>query len=140
MHRLPLRVALGLLASILVVPSAIAAGTVIPLPGISQVKADPAHDRFFLTGGTAGGSVVVVDGHGAIVRTIANELGASGMALAGTKLYVARCGQQAIDVFDTGTLAKVDAFPAPHLAGSCLIGSPAASSGTARRRSTASSP
>src|SRR4051794_15866424 len=121
MHRLPLRAALGLLASVLVVPSALA-GTVIPLPAISQVKADRVHDRFFLTGGTAGASLVVVDAHGAIVRTIANELGASGMALVGTKLYVARCGQQSIDVFDTGSLAKIDAFPAPHLAGSCLIG------------------
>src|SRR4029078_12232185 len=44
------------------------------------------------------------------------------MAVSWTKLYVARCGQQAIDVFDTGTLAKVDTFAAPHLAGSCLIG------------------
>ncbi len=122
MHRLPTTAALGLLAFVLAVPSALAAGTVVPLPGISQVKADPVHDRFFLTGGTSGGSVVVVDSHGAIVRTIANELGASGMALAGTKLYVARCGQQAIDVFDTGTLAKIDTFAAPHLAGSCLIG------------------
>jgi hypothetical protein len=120
MHRLSLSLALGLLASLLVVPAA-SAGTVLPLPAIGQVKADRAHDRFFVTGGKAGGAVVVVDAHGAIVRTIGNELGATGLALAGTKMYVARCGQQTIDVFDTGTLAKVDAFPAPHLAGSCLI-------------------
>ena len=122
MHRLSLSLALGLLASLLVVvPAASAAGTVLPLPAIGQVKADPAHNRFFVTGGRAGGSVVVVDAHGGIVRTIGGELGATGLALAGTKMYVARCGQQAIDVFDTGTLAKVDSFAAPHLAGSCLI-------------------
>ena len=122
MHRLKLPLALGLLASLFViVPAASAAGTVLPLPAIGQVKADPAHDRFFVTGGKAGGAVVVVDAHGAIVRTIGSELGATGLALAGTKMYVARCGQQSIDVFDTGTLAKVDSFAAPHLAGSCLI-------------------
>jgi hypothetical protein len=121
MPRLPLR--LVLLASLLVVavPGASAAGTVLPLPAIGQVKGDPAHDRFFVTGGKTGGSVVIVNAHGAIVRTIGGELGAAGLALAGTKMYVARCGQQAIDVFDTGTLAKVDSFAAPHLAGSCLI-------------------
>src|SRR5262245_21913 len=120
MHRLSLSLALGLLASLIVIPAA-SAGTVLPLPAIGQVKADPAHDRFFVTGGKSGGSVVVVDADGGIVRTIGNELGATGLALAGTKMYVARCGQQTIDVFDTGTLAKVDAFAAPHLAGSCLI-------------------
>ena len=113
---------LALLAFLLVVvPGASAAGTVLPLPAIGQVKADAAHNRFFITGGKAGGSVVVADAHGAIVRTVGGELGAAGLALAGTKMYVARCGQQAIDVFDTGTLAKVDSFAAPHLAGSCLI-------------------
>src|SRR4051794_22681991 len=121
MHRLPTTVALGLLAFVLAVPFASAAGTVVPLPAISQVKADPAHNRFFLTGGPSGPSIVVVDGHGALVRTIGNELGASGMALTGSRLYVARCGQQAIDVFDTGTLAKLGSIPAPHLAGSCLV-------------------
>jgi hypothetical protein len=121
MHRVPFALALGLVASLLVVPAASAAGTVLPLPAIGQVKADPAHDRFFVTGGKTGGAVVVVDAHGAIVRTIGNELGAAGLALVGTRMYVARCGQQSIDVFDTGTLAKVDSFAAPHLAGSCLI-------------------
>jgi len=121
MHRVPFALLLGLIASLLVVPAASAAGTVLPLPAIGQVKADAAHDRFFVTGGKTGGSVVVVNAHGAIVKTIGNELGATGLALAGTKMYVARCGQQTIDVFDTGTLAKIDAFAAPHLAGSCLI-------------------
>src|SRR5436305_7904580 len=121
MHRLPLVTVLALLASLLAVPAASAAGTVLPLPAIGQVKADPGHDRFFVTGGRTGGAVVVVDAHGAIVQTIGSELGATGLALAGARMYVARCGQQAIDVFDTGTLAKVDSFAAPHLAGSCLI-------------------
>ena len=78
---------------------------------------DTAHDQTFITGAPASDSgVAVVDGDGAVVKTITGEDGAGGMALDGSSLYVARCGWATIDVIDTATLQKIDSFAAPGLA------------------------
>ena len=97
--------------------------TALSLHGVSKMLTDTAHDQTFITGVPASDSgVAVVDGDGAVVKTITGEDGAGGMALDGSNLYVARCGWATIDVIDTATLQKIDSFAAPGLATVCDLG------------------
>ncbi|MDX6376844.1 MAG: hypothetical protein QOE98_1147, partial [Gaiellaceae bacterium] len=97
MRRLLTVLTISSLSILALVPGASAEGTVLPLPSVQQVRADYAHGRFFITGGSASSAIVVVDEHGTIVKTIGGQLGATGMALGAGKMYVARCGQATID-------------------------------------------
>src|SRR5690349_8485078 len=84
---------------------------------------DVAHDQTFVTGAPAtDSSIVVVNGEGTVIKTIAGESGAGGMVLDGSTLYVARCGSAMIDVIDTTTLEKTGSFAAPGLATVCDLG------------------
>lgn len=85
--------------------SATAAETVTPLPlaTFHAIAVDDQTGRIFVSGDAAGGgSAVIVAGFdGAISTQITDLPGASGLALSGGLLYVARCGDHEIEVVDT---------------------------------------
>ena len=85
--------------------SATAAETVTPLPlaTFHAIAVDDQTGRIFVSGDAAGGgSAVIVAGFdGAISTQITDLPGASGLALSGSLLYVARCGDHEIEVVDT---------------------------------------
>jgi hypothetical protein len=73
---------------------------------------DGAHGHVFITGAAVDSQIVVLNEDGSSAGAITREQGAGGMTLSGTLLYVARCGQGAVDVIDTTTLTRVDTFAA----------------------------
>jgi YVTN family beta-propeller protein len=98
------------------------AATTLPLHGLGRIVDDPVHHRVFISGGSMSDSTIyVTDEAGKVVTTIPNEPGASGMALSGSTLYVALCGQGSISVIDTATATQVDSITAPGLSDSCDI-------------------
>ena len=82
--------------------------TALSLTSFADLVVDDAHGHVFVSGGTGTSSVVVVDFSGQVVTTIADEPGASGMALdaANSLLYVALRDSNAIAVIDTATLTE----------------------------------
>jgi hypothetical protein len=95
--------------------------TLSGLHGFTAMAVDDAHGHMFATGSTSqDSSVVVLNDAGAVVTTLTGESGAGGMVVDGSTLYVARCGGDAIDVFDTATLAKTGSFAA-NVGGVCQL-------------------
>jgi hypothetical protein len=87
--------------------------TLSSLHGFTAMAVDDAHGHVFVTGDTSqDSSVVVLNDAGAVVTTLTGESGAGGMVVDGSTLYVARCGWNTIDVFDTATLTKTGSFAA----------------------------
>lgn len=129
MVRSPIRLAallsLAGLAFVGVQGSAVAAGSTVTLPiaGFEQMLVDPASHHVFISPGPGAPSspVVVLGADGTVEGTLSGETGAGGMALDGTTLYVARCGQGAIDEIDTTTLDTVGSISAP-VGGTCKLG------------------
>lgn len=129
MARSPLRLAvLVSLAGLAVAgtqSSAVAAGTTVTLPiaAFQQMLVDPASHHVFISAGPGAPSsaVVVLGADGNVEGTLAGETGAGGMVLDGSTLYVARCGQGAIDEIDTTTLDNVGSIAAP-VGGTCKLG------------------
>lgn len=98
------------LAAVAAPPAAAGSDTVVTLPMTSfrDIVVDEAHGYVFVSGGGSTG-VVVRTLSGAAVTTIADQPGASGMALSpdGTRLYVALAQGDAVSAIDTTTLAQV---------------------------------
>ena len=101
-----------LLLAVMICGSAASAGASVTgvtlpmtLPGYMAV--DDAHQQLFVSGSMTEATVKVVGFDGAAVGTITQQ-GASGLAVANGKLYVAGCGTTTIAIYDTSTLALVD--------------------------------
>ena len=92
--------------------------TNLPLTGFSHMVVDDAHDKVFVTGAQADAAIVVMNEDGTSAGTISGVTGASGMALAGGTLYVARCGAGTIAEFDPVTLLSLGNFSA-DVTGTC---------------------
>jgi hypothetical protein len=119
---------LRLVLSLLVVPvmivgvhgsaSAAIPSTNLALTGFSHMAVDDAHGHVFVTGAQGDGVVVVMNDDGTLAAAIPGVAGASGMALAGGTLYVARCGAGTIVEIDPATLQDVGSFSA-DVTGTC---------------------
>ncbi|MFF4832615.1 YncE family protein [Streptomyces sp. NPDC001315] len=87
--------------------------TSVALPSASfrDIVVDGVHDRVFISDPT-GGSVVVTDYAGAVVKQITAEDGAMGLALSADsgKVYVALSSVGAISEIDTGTLTETNRY------------------------------
>ncbi len=98
-----------LLLAVMICGSAASAGASVTgvtlpmtLPGYMAV--DDAHQQLFVSGSMTEATVKVVGFDGAAVGTITQQ-GASGLAIANGKLYVAGCGTDTVAIYDTSTLA-----------------------------------
>lgn len=78
----------------------------LPLTGFSRMLLDEPGHQMFVEGASTDSSILVLDEAGSVVGSIPGESGAGGMALDGSTLYVAHCGQNGVDVIDAATLAK----------------------------------
>jgi hypothetical protein len=82
--------------------------TTVPLPitGAYQMLVDPVHQHLFIASGA--NSVLVMNYSGQTVATIANEPGATGLALSsdGSTVYAALAGGDAISAISTSTLIE----------------------------------
>ncbi|QNP71290.1 hypothetical protein IAG44_18850 [Streptomyces roseirectus] len=89
------------------------AATPLPLAAYAHLQADPAHGHLFFTEGKGSTGIVVTDLAGARVTTIADEQGATGLALSpdGTTLYAALADAGAIAAIDTATLKETARWP-----------------------------
>jgi hypothetical protein len=100
--------------------------TQLPFPNGSAVSivVDPSGGHVFVSGGPGSASVVVLNYSGAVVKTIAGEGGAAGMALdtATHTLFVALHDQTAISEINTQTLTETKRFStAPYSGPSSLV-------------------
>jgi hypothetical protein len=88
--------------------------TGLPFPNgrSAWIAVDPAGRHVFVSGGPGTSSIVVLNYAGAVVKTIANQGGASGMALDSSShtLYVALHDATAISEIDTQTLTESKRF------------------------------
>lgn len=107
-----------LLLAVMICGSAASAGASVTgvtlpmtLPGYMAV--DDAHQQLFVSGSMTEATVKVVGFDGAAVGTITQQ-GASGLAIANGKLYVAGCGTDTVAIYDTSTLALVDTVTTPQ--------------------------
>ncbi|MGK4584843.1 hypothetical protein [Kitasatospora sp. HPMI-4] len=87
---------------------AASAGITVPLAHYSHMLVDAAHQHLFISSGSGYGSILVTDFSGQTVTTIANESGATGLALApdGSTVYAALADGDAVSAIDTTTLAE----------------------------------
>ncbi|MEV6421400.1 hypothetical protein [Streptomyces sp. NPDC051662] len=94
--------------------TATAEETSVALPSASfrDIVVDGVHDRVFVSD-PAGGSIVVTDYAGSVVRQITAEEGAAGLVLSAdsSKLYVALSTVDAIAEIDTATLTETNRYP-----------------------------
>ncbi|HEY0387742.1 MAG TPA: hypothetical protein VGC71_04835 [Gaiellales bacterium] len=96
----------------------------LPLASAHSLLVDDAHQHVFVSGvpSSGTGGLLVLDRQGTVVATITDEAGASGMALDGDTLYVARCNVGLIDTIDTETLTRTASLPVhPGPSGSCAL-------------------
>jgi hypothetical protein len=96
----------------------------LPLAAAHSLVVDDAHQHVFVSGVAASGTggLLVLDRQGAIVATITDEAGASGMALEGDTLYVARCNLGLIDTIDAASLTRTASIPVtPGPSGNCAL-------------------
>nr|WP_285554824.1 hypothetical protein [Streptomyces hygroscopicus] len=122
--RLGVVTALVLLAANLAVAGSAAAaeddtGTVLPMAGFDSLIVDPVHDRLFLSGGSTDDKILVTDLSGAAIGKIADEPGATKLALSpdSSTLYALLPGQGAISAIDTTTLSEVARYDTGGQAG-----------------------
>ncbi|WP_405916552.1 hypothetical protein [Streptomyces sp. NBC_00728] len=90
-------------------PAAFADSTVaLPLPGYARMLVDTAHQHIFFSEGAGSTGIVVTDLAGAPVATVADEPGATGLALSpdGRTLYAALADGDAISAIDAATLTE----------------------------------
>jgi hypothetical protein len=101
--------------------SASVPASTLPLRGFGHILVDESTQQVFVTGSSSDTSIAVEGLDGLPEKTIPNEAYASGMALVGSTLYVARCGEDAIDEIDTATDQRVGTLTANALPsfGSC---------------------
>ncbi len=97
------------------------AGSLTQLPsGLTSpwMVVDSGDQHVFVSSGSGGSEIVVLDFSGAIVKTITGESGASQMAVdtATHTLYVALAGANAISAIDTQTLAETARYSVAPLA------------------------
>ncbi|MFF4899177.1 hypothetical protein [Streptomyces sp. NPDC001068] len=94
-------------------------GTVLPVAGFSSLMVDPVHDRLFLSGGSRADKILVTDLSGAEIGEIADEPGATKLALSpdSTTLYALLPDQGAISAVDTTTLSEVARYDTGGKAG-----------------------
>ncbi|CAM5714963.1 hypothetical protein [Streptomyces aurantiogriseus] len=80
----------------------------LPLSGYADMLVDTAHRHVFLSQGAGSTGIVVTDLSGAPVATLADEQGATGLALSpdGGTLYAALADGDAIAAIDTATLTE----------------------------------
>lgn len=80
----------------------------IPMSSFADIVVDDTHGHVFLSGGNGTSSIQVRDLAGAAVTTVANEPGASQMALSadGSTLYVALVNGDAVSAISTSTLTE----------------------------------
>ena len=80
----------------------------LPIATYSHMLIDPAHHHIFFTGGPSSTSILVTDYSGNTVATIANETGATGLALSsdGSTVYAALASSNAISAISTSTLTE----------------------------------
>ena len=110
-------VAVVLVAVAVAVPAAVPAGAAedarppggrgLPLSSFGQLLVDPARERVYVSGGSAGDAIVVADYSGGIVATLTGHPGASGMVLHQGILFVALPSVPAIGLLDAETLRPV---------------------------------
>ncbi|MFN2543093.1 MAG: YncE family protein [Actinomycetota bacterium] len=105
-----LALCVAILGSPLIQATGAAAATAMPFSKFFDMVVDDAHQHVFVTGGEPNDQIAVFDFSGALVGTISNEPGASGLALSGDTLYVALSTGNAIHKIDTGTLTDVGTF------------------------------
>ncbi|MBM9508924.1 YncE family protein [Actinacidiphila acididurans] len=90
-----------------------ATGTVpLPIAHYSHMLVDPAHHHLFISSGTGYSSILVTDFSGQTVATIANEPGATGLALSadGGTVYAALANGDAVSAISTGTLTETTRY------------------------------
>lgn len=100
----------GLVAAAAPARAAIAdTSAAVPVTGFRDILLDEAHGHVFLAGGD---SIVVRDMEGGAVTTIAEQPGASQLALSpdASQLYVALSGADAISVIDTASLTETKRY------------------------------
>ncbi|MGW3019650.1 YncE family protein [Streptomyces longwoodensis] len=80
----------------------------LPLSGYAHLVVDRAHQHVFISQGAGSTGILVTDLSGTPVTTLADEQGASGLALSpdGGTLYAALSDGGAIVAIDTATLAE----------------------------------
>ena len=101
---------LSLIASLLAMalsPAPAGAATVLP-NGFGAIAVDATHGRVYISSPTAN-LVTVLDLNGAVVATVANELGANSLLVDGDALYIATTAG-VVDVISTITLTKTASY------------------------------
>ncbi|MFF7970644.1 hypothetical protein [Streptomyces sp. NPDC007905] len=85
----------------------------LPLSHYSHMLVDTAHQHIFFSQGTGTTGIVVTDLSGSPVTTIADEQGATGLALSsdGGTLYAALADGDAVAAIDTATLTESTRWP-----------------------------
>jgi hypothetical protein len=80
----------------------------LPITSYSHMLVDPVHQHIFFSSGAGSASILVTDYSGHTVATIANEPGATGLALSGdgSTVYAALANGDAISAISTTTLAE----------------------------------
>lgn len=88
------------------------ASVALPSASFQDIVVDGVHDRVFVSD-PSGGSIVVTDYAGTVVRQITAEEGAAGLVLSAdsSKLYVALSTVGAIAEIDTATLTETHRYP-----------------------------
>jgi YVTN family beta-propeller protein len=79
----------------------------LPTTSFVALVVDSAHHHLFMSTGAVTNSLMVTDQSGVVKKTM-DLAGASGMTLAGNRLYVAERGANEIAVIDTATLKVVN--------------------------------
>lgn len=87
--------------------------TALPFTRFSSLLVDDSLGRVLLTGGFGSDRIVVTDEFGAIVGSIGDEPGASGMAQDFATVYVALADIDAIDAIDPLTLTRLRRYLLP---------------------------
>lgn len=87
----------------------------LPLTGFGAIVVDQPRHLVFLSGGPSSNTVLVTDLRGRLVSRIANESGATGLALSadGRTLYAALSTADAVSAIDTAALAETARYPTP---------------------------
>ncbi|MGF1429624.1 YncE family protein [Kitasatospora sp. LaBMicrA B282] len=80
----------------------------LPIAHYSHLLVDAAHQHLFISSGPGYGTILVTDFSGQTVATLANEPGATGLALSpdGGTVYAALAGGDAVSAIDTTSLTE----------------------------------
>ena len=105
--------ALCLVASVLPLAPAQAAGTRLPFDGFGDMVVDATGSRVLVSSGRAGSAISVMSFDGAVQRTVTGHPGVGGMVIDDSNLYALMGNAGEIRRFTLSTLSQTDSWTVP---------------------------